>query len=329
VQVAEVARARSATEDYRSDELDDVAAAIGRMTLEVAKGQQDEYLVKPEFKRLLVATDGSEAARQALAWACDFGKRLRAHVTAVSVAPAPEVARTLLGALPALGPDQRLIAKNAEQALAKAAQSLKAAGVPHSLELQHGPAARSIVELAKSDRSDLVILGARGHGLGERLNLGSIGTSVKHHVPCSVLIARQPPPPRRILLTTDGSQRSRVAVQVGRDLARLFGARGTLVHVVDASSYGLSRSKSLLQARMLAVQERMRESPMSDGLEARVVFGSPAPRIRRVAKEEKADLIVVGARGLGGLKSLTLGSVSDRLTYKADQSVLVVKPREA
>lgn len=318
-----------AAEDYRSDELDDLAAAIGRMTLDVAKAKPEEQLRKPEFKRLLVATDGSQAARAALSWAVDLGKRFNAHVTAISVAPAPQVARILLGARPALDPDLRLIAATAEKALEKAGQLLKDGRVEHTLELKHGPAAAAIVDLARSESSDLVILGARGRGLAEAINLGGIGTAVKHHVPCSVLIARKMPPPRAILLTTDGSQRSRLAVQVGRGWAKMFRAGEVLAHVVDADAYGLERTKSLLQGRVMAVQERMRESPISAGLESRVVVGSPARKLRSIAKAEGSDLIVVGSRGLGGLRSLTLGSVSDRLTHKADQSVLVVKPREA
>lgn len=56
--------------------------------------------------------------------------------------------------------------------------------------------------------------------------------------------------------------------------------------------------------------------------------GSPAEEITDAAKELGADLIVVGSRGLGGVQSAFLGSVSDRVLHLAHCPVLVVRPPE-
>ena len=322
----------SARAGYRSDELGDLAERIDKVTLGLGKAQPAETLAAPSFGRILVACDGSSGARHALAWAAMLGQQPGAHVTVVSVAPSREAIRALrsnAAAWQAVGAAFGESEEEAGQVLADADRYLSDRGVPHATELREGAAAASILSLADRLGSDLVILGSHGHGLGERLNLGSVGSAVKHHVAASVLVARTAPPPRRILLATDGSQRSRVAVDAGLALAKALGVPATLAHVLDASSYGLGASARLLRAKLAAIAMRDEASARAGNpVPARVSIGPPAAQLRKMAKAEKADLVVVGSRGLGGLRSLTLGSVSDRLTHKAEQSVLAVKPRE-
>ena len=56
--------------------------------------------------------------------------------------------------------------------------------------------------------------------------------------------------------------------------------------------------------------------------DAEYVEGDPVKTL--IASAGKADLVVVGSRGLGGLRSL--GSVSERVAHRASCSVLVVRP---
>ncbi|MBE9011993.1 universal stress protein [Pseudanabaenaceae cyanobacterium LEGE 13415] len=58
-----------------------------------------------------------------------------------------------------------------------------------------------------------------------------------------------------------------------------------------------------------------------------IVTGDPAEEIVRLAKIHKADLIVLGSRGLTGMKRILLGSVSSQIVEEAPCSVLVVKPK--
>jgi nucleotide-binding universal stress UspA family protein len=67
-----------------------------------------------------------------------------------------------------------------------------------------------------------------------------------------------------------------------------------------------------LRARDLTVREVVRE-------------GYPASVIAEEAVEEKADMIVMGSRGLSGLKHLLLGSIAERVVQKATCPVLTVK----
>jgi len=67
------------------------------------------------------------------------------------------------------------------------------------------------------------------------------------------------------------------------------------------------------------------------GLEVEAVVreGYPASVIVDEAAERHADLIVIGTRGLSGLKHLLLGSIAERVVQKAPCAVLTVKPRSA
>ena len=64
-------------------------------------------------------------------------------------------------------------------------------------------------------------------------------------------------------------------------------------------------------------------------VEAVVREGYPASVIVEEAAARNADLIVIGTRGLSGLKHLLLGSIAERVVQKAPCAVLTVKPREA
>lgn len=312
-----------------------MADAIDHLTLRAGAFEPPEALVVPQLKRILVAVDGSSGSRHALAWAAELAKRLKAHLQVVSVAPSPEVVALLAGLTRAGGHWATAGAvydecnETARQDLEKARSYLKDHAVEAEIDLQSGRPASAIVDFAAANGVDLVILGSHGHGTAERLNLGSIGSAVKHHVPCSILVARGPPTLKRVILATDGSQRSRIAVAVGREIAKAFAAQATLAHVIDMNSYGLARTAAAKRGKTLMIEERMREMRSAEGLDTSVSYGPPAKQLRKLAKSQKAGLIVVGSRGLGGLKGLALGSISDGLTHKADQSVLVVKPKAA
>lgn len=325
------ALAVQADDDSMSAELDDVSTALERLTFGIGKTDVPEQVEAPTVRRILLAIDGSPGSKPALSWAAELTKLYGAELSVTSVCPSPEASRALLAASGGWRTVQVAFDECDELgrvALRRAEQDLRGRGLRPSIELQHGRPAHAIVELAKSLEADLVVLGSHGHGLGERINLGSVGSAVKHHVPCSVLIARGPPSVRRVLLATDGSFRAHVAIEFGSELARRLHAKPIFAHSVDTASYGLARTR---QGRL--AQELIARSDLEDlasgtpGGKFQVVVGPAARQLRRIAQRENAGLIVVGSRGLGGLKELALGSVSDALTHKAPCSVLAVKPR--
>ena len=73
------------------------------------------------------------------------------------------------------------------------------------------------------------------------------------------------------------------------------------------------------------LQEYQKSLPYQNQLE--IVTGDPAEEIIRLANVYKADLIIIGSRGLTGMQRILLGSVSSQVVADAPCSILVVKPK--
>lgn len=138
------------------------------------------------FSKILVATDGSDHAKKAVAAAADLGRRYGARVTVVTVfEPIPIDLGTPYG--------EQLTARRmgvAEELLREAAQVLERSGVAHETDTLSGPPARMILEVARTRRPDLIVLGSRGLGPVGQILLGSVSFRVVQEAPCPVLLTR-------------------------------------------------------------------------------------------------------------------------------------------
>lgn len=139
---------------------------------------------------------------------------------------------------------------------------------------------------------------------------------------------------RHILLASDFSEGSAQVAERAGDLARRFGARLSVVHVVDYlpvadSAYGPAIPFDPDLTDQLIDSARQRLAAMADPLgvpeDARwVEIGSPKLEIVRVAEEKDVDLIVVGSHGKHGLQ-LLLGSTASGILHHARCDVLAVR----
>jgi len=134
---------------------------------------------------------------------------------------------------------------------------------------------------------------------------------------------------RTIVVAYDGSQHAKKALEAAKAIAERFGSKIYVVHVVDTAVLSLSEAfatpsviKSLREGGEKALREALGVVP---GAESKLLEGDPAHEIAKFAREVKADLVVVGARGLSTIRKSLLGSVAGRLVQESDVSVLVVK----
>jgi nucleotide-binding universal stress UspA family protein len=142
-----------------------------------------------------------------------------------------------------------------------------------------------------------------------------------------------------IVCGIDGSPDARAALVHATELADRLEARLVLAHVVEPTPspyatigpltgatpplFGTLVEREAEGERLLG---EVAETAGIDGAERRVVTGLPAERLADLADDEQAQLIVVGSRGRGPLRSALLGSVSTSLIGLARCPVLVVPP---
>jgi len=138
------------------------------------------------FKCIVYATDGSEHARKALAYACDLTKLHQAKLFVVHAYPSVS---DLLGYKEYSSIVARRIA-HGEKIVGEAVKELESAGLTVEVELMEGPMAEAILRVAETREADLIILGARGSSSLKGLLLGSVSQKVIQHATCPVLVVR-------------------------------------------------------------------------------------------------------------------------------------------
>jgi len=142
-----------------------------------------------------------------------------------------------------------------------------------------------------------------------------------------------------IVVGTDGSGTANTAVRCAIDLARDFGARLHIVSAYEPVSQQRLRNERvevpkdlqwMINPRedVLAVLEQALQDARTAGVDPVETFarlGDAADAILDVAEEQRADLIVVGNRGMTGAKRFLLGSVPNKISHHAPCSVLIVR----
>jgi nucleotide-binding universal stress UspA family protein len=147
---------------------------------------------RPVFKSIVVGTDGSDTAGQAVRQAVDLAKALGAKLDIVSAyEPVPaqrlreERRQTPEDLQWAINPRE-----DVEVTLRSAAEIAREAGVAAEVYPRQGDPADAILDVAEEREADLIVVGNKGMTGARRFLLGSVPNKVSHHAPCSVLIIR-------------------------------------------------------------------------------------------------------------------------------------------
>jgi nucleotide-binding universal stress UspA family protein len=122
----------------------------------------------------------------------------------------------------------------------------------------------------------------------------------------------------KILVGYDGSSNAKKAVETVADMAKKLEASVTIVTAAwetseDESHAMLSGQKRLLEQKGIKVDIRSVRS------------NNPPGVLVRIAEDEDYDLVVVGSRGMGGVKNFLMGSVSTKIVQDCPCNVLVIK----
>jgi nucleotide-binding universal stress UspA family protein len=231
--------------------------------------------------------------------------------------------------------------RQSDRALADAEATLGGAGIPCHLLAVDGDAATAIEkELAGGDE-DLVVLGAGNHSWLGRAVVGSVSTHVLHHVACPVIVVHRSPADEgervRVLVGADGSRVATLAIDV---LVQLTDPERVDIDVrtvvpmpqpILAADLGgpipmgyvdtlAKDARADAPKHLEAAVERFRSAgfPCAGSISE----GWPATELMDHAERSGADLVVVGARGLGVFERLTLGSVSAHVVRHAPATLV-------
>jgi nucleotide-binding universal stress UspA family protein len=236
----------------------------------------------------------------------------------------------------------RHVEEDLRQAIAPAIE----AGVPVETITREAEPWREIVAVAEELPADLVVMGTHGRGGFEQLLLGAVAEKVLRRAPCPVLtVCREegrtweaPGLVRRILCATDLTESSGPTVQYALSLAAEYQAAVTVLHVLeglpasDNPAYKeLPETAAMLRQVEAVVREQLHRAIPPDArdwceVSERVTVGRAHREVLRLAVEESADLIVMGARRHGLMAWATMGSTLHHVVREASCPVLTVRP---
>lgn len=134
---------------------------------------------------------------------------------------------------------------------------------------------------------------------------------------------------KKILIPVDGSEKASLAAHQAAELASILGSEITLFHVVPILPVDRFRSivveESRIHGKDLLEQLRKELAHFDITIDTDMVPGHPSDAICLKARSDKYDLIIMGSRGLSGVKGYLMGSVSSAVTRYAPCPVLVVR----
>ena len=266
------------------------------MSAETANAQRQTV-----FSRVLVGIDGSDESREAARQAAILVDGDLTLLASYDVAAA--IAGTGVGV--PYYQDEDLQRAAAADALERA-REVAAAASPTAKIVFSRPADALISEVEREQQT-LLVVGSHGLGRVAGFVLGSTANEVIRKLPCSVLIARRRSEsdafPNKVVVGVDGSPESAAAYAVARQVSERFDAK--LWPLVAHGGKAVDRR--LIDLIVGGQREELQDEPVA----------------ALVAAAAGADLLVVGSRGLHGLKAL--GSVSERVAQQTGSSVLIVR----
>ena len=145
--------------------------------------------------RILAATDGSDAGTRTVEFAARLTKGLRGQLRITNVVSLRDIPLEQLDEYSRLGQVTRPEAMTAEsrERLKSARLRVEALGIPDvpfesTMELHEGNVAETIIDAARRDEADIIIVGKRGLGRLSGLVLGSVSQKVVELAPCAVIV---------------------------------------------------------------------------------------------------------------------------------------------
>jgi nucleotide-binding universal stress UspA family protein len=282
------------------------------------------------LKNILWATDFSKESRAALAYAEVFAEKFSAEITAVHVAP--DFSPALYDASPAV--EQQLIVRMdmvRKDAKAKLARLGRKAGRPfRKIVLTEGSEAKKIIETAENEKTDLIVMGKKGHSVLEKILIGSVANHVLRHSPVPVLVTkkrRQKFAVGKILVPTDFTKEEEVERSFAWELAKGFDAALTLLYVVELYGHEFRFVDRMFDSVLDKFKKKVKPGKKGIAVNHDITRAiNAALGIEEYSRTHHYDLIVM-ATCIGGLGRFFLGSTTEKVISYTDLPVFALPPK--
>ncbi|RJQ51358.1 MAG: universal stress protein [Nitrospiraceae bacterium] len=295
-----------------------------------------QYCPTAKLEKFLLSTDASEFSEGAIREAINLSKTCSGKLFAISVIETNPEYETLAPQL----------VEKAEKETRRHLEAVKARALKEGVDCeiiarQGDEPYRYIVEEAEKIKAEIIIMGRRGRKGLKRLMMGSETARVIGHAPCKVLVVPRAARVefRNILVATDGSKFSEAAVSEAISIAKRCDSNLIVISVVPSEAgspfdivhsemhKGTVSDKEFQEAEKNVKNVKTLAEENGVRVKGFILSGRPYEAIIETAKENKADLIVVGSHGRTGLAKVFMGSVTERVIGLAECAVLVVKAK--
>jgi nucleotide-binding universal stress UspA family protein len=277
------------------------------------------------FRKILFPVDFSDRCRAMAPVVRETVRKFDAELVLLhAVDPVPLVMGSMEASASMPLPDFSEIHRRQEQLLTQFSQEWFP-GMKPTLLVEDGEAGRVITNAVRHHGADLVMLPTHGHGALRRFLLGSVTAKILHDVDCAVWTDAPRPaetatfPYGRVLcaLNADGDEAAAV-LRAACSIAKAYEAHLSILHIVETPPAAWEVDYApYRQAIMEAADEKLRRLRQETGIHApyEIASGRPPDEVRRVAKDQGADLIVTGRGhaqdGLGRVWSHLYGIIRE------------------
>lgn len=288
-----------------------------------------------KLKKILVATDFSLKADNAILKAIDIAKKNAAHLTLIHVAKKDQTNQWVKKIIPITKKIMLSPREYAEQQLKKKIKSLAKHKVKINGVVFVGHPAETIVKYAKKQKIDLLVMGARGEYSIHDWFVGTTTESVVKTTKTPVLIVKNSPKQtyKNILIPVDFSLQSQLALQFS--IEYMPKAKFEVMHVADHEYESFlqddhinkekltSIRKTIIQSLKLKIEHFIHEYRHKN-ITYKVKFGYPSLEITKEAQKQHNDLIVMGTRGHSKKHYVLLGRVASMVLYEVNIDILLI-----
>jgi nucleotide-binding universal stress UspA family protein len=307
------------------------------------ESEKSKRIKAPRLTRILVPTDFSRNAEEALRFAVLLARQLRGKITLLhsidwQVNPQMRSAPGVIDTMNKVAQDV------AEDRLARLARTKVPQELLEKTIVGFAPAQVGIPEAARELKIDLIVISTRGHTGLQRILLGSTAARVVRYASCPVLTVRPVagakvrgakaasfgPIIKRILVPIVFSEGCDSSIRFATTLARIMPAQLVLLHVVAPLPLNSSRYIAEVQQYdaevKLDAKQRLKSlaATLPPDIQSEVMLRQNTPHlgIIRAARERQCDLITLPTRDLTSIKDFVLGSTAEKVIRHAPCPVL-------